>query len=118
MDSGTFSTQSFLSYLRQDQTKGNIEYCGYHSGGKAGSRKSSTRSSTPPRDRKEMAEVVFCLWAEPDILDPPHRQHHERIQSFNKLIEGRLYLFAIANDFVHHLGRDRTFCRPLSCRQY
>jgi len=65
-----------------------------------------------------MAEVVFCLIAEPDILDPPHRQHHERIQSFNKLIECRLYLFAIANDFVHHLGRDRTFCRPLSRCQY
>ena len=81
-------------------------------------RKNPNRSSTPSRDRKEMAEVVFCLIAEPDILDPPHRQHHERIQSFNKLVECRLYLFAIANDFVHHLGRDRTFCRPLSRRQY
>jgi hypothetical protein len=29
-----------------------------------------------------------------------------------------LYLFAIANDFVHHLGRDRTFRRPLPRRQY
>jgi hypothetical protein len=76
------------------------------------------RSSTPSRDRKEMAEVIFCLIAESDILDPPHRQHHERIQSFNKLIGRRLYLFAIANDFVHHLGRDRTFRRPLPRRQY
>jgi hypothetical protein len=24
-----------------------------------------------------MAEVVFCLIEEPDILDPPHRQHHD-----------------------------------------
>jgi hypothetical protein len=83
-----------------------------------GAPENPNRSSTPSRDRKEMAEVVFCLIAEPDILDPPHCQHHERIQSFNKLIECRLYLFAIANDFVHHLGRDRTFCRPLSRRQY
>jgi hypothetical protein len=67
------------------------------------------RSSTPSRDRKEMAEVVFCLITEPDVLDPPHRQHHERIQSFNKLIGCRLYLFAIANDFVHHLGREPGF---------
>src|SRR5262249_59910787 len=94
MDSGTFSTQSFLSYLRQDQTEVNIAYWRDHSGGESRSPESSNRSSTPSRDRKEMAEVVFCLMAEPDILDPPHRQHHERIQSFNKLIEGRLYLFA------------------------
>ena len=83
-----------------------------------GAPENPNRSSTPSRDRKEMAEVVFCLITEPDILDPPHRQHHERIQSFNKLIGCRLYLFAIANDFVHHLGRGRAFCRPLSRRQY